>query len=100
MEHTMRARIRAGDPDAFGTLFDENSRAVYNLAFRLTGSWTSAEESVSLTFLEAWRLRAKIEPTGGSLRPWLLGITVNVTRNYIRAARRHRAAMSRVPVPP
>jgi RNA polymerase sigma-70 factor (ECF subfamily) len=100
MEHTLRARIRAGDPDAFGTLFDEHSRAVYNLAFRLTGSWTAAEESVSLTFLEAWRLRARVEPAGGSLRPWLLGITVNVTRNHIRAVRRHRAAISRLPPPP
>jgi len=39
-------------------------------------------------------------PGGGSLRPWLLGIAVNVTRNQARAARRHRAAMSRIAPPP
>jgi len=55
---------------------------------------------VSLTFLEAWRLRQTIKPDGGSLRPWLLGIAVNVTRNQARAARRHQAALSRLQPPP
>lgn len=100
MELSLRARVRAGDPDAFGALFDECGRAVYNLAFRMTGSWSAAEEAVSLTFLEAWRLRGTIEQTGGSLRPWLLGIAVNVTRNASRASRRHQAAVGRLPPAP
>jgi RNA polymerase sigma factor (sigma-70 family) len=97
MEETQRARIRADDPDAFGALFDDYARAVYNLGFRLTGNWSAAEDVVSLTFLEAWRLRDRVAPDGGSLRPWLLGIAVNVTRNLTRAARRHQAALSRLP---
>ena len=100
MEPGLRARVRVGDPAAFSMLFDEYSRAVYNLAFRLTGNWSTAEEAVSLTFLEAWRLRASVEPDGGSLRPWLLGIAINVNRNMSRAARRHLAALSRMPPPP
>jgi RNA polymerase sigma-70 factor (ECF subfamily) len=99
MEPTLRVRVRDGDPDAFGVLFDDCSRAVYNLAFRLTGNRHEAEEVVSLTFLEAWRLRTRVEPEGESLRPWLMGITVNVVRNFSRAARRHQAAMSRLPEP-
>src|SRR5215813_4188975 len=97
MEPSLRARVRAGDPYAFGTLFDEYSRAVYNLAFRLTGNWSTAEEAVSLTFLEAWRLRASVNLDGGSLRPWLLGIAINVHRNMARAARRHQDGLSRLP---
>ena len=100
MEPNLRAGIRAGDPDAFGLLFDEHARAVYNLGFRLTANWSAAEDVVSLTFLEAWRLRARIDPAGESLRPWLLGIAVNVCRNLARASRRHQAAMSRIPPPP
>jgi RNA polymerase sigma factor (sigma-70 family) len=97
MEPSLRARVRAGDAGAFGALFDEHARAVYNQAFRVTLNWSTAEEVVSLTFLEAWRLRARVEEAGGSLRPWLLGIALNVTRNLNRAARRHQAAMSRLP---
>jgi RNA polymerase sigma-70 factor (ECF subfamily) len=99
VELSSRARIRAGDPDAFGVLFDDCARAVYNLGYRLTGNWSTAEEVVSLTFLEAWRKKAKVDPDGESLRPWLLGIAVNVTRNLSRAERRHEAALSRLPPP-
>ena len=100
MEPNLRARIRAGDPDAFGLIFDEYVGAVYNLGLRLTANWSAAEDVVSLTFLEAWRLRARIDPAGGSLQPWLLGIAVNVCRNLARASRRHQAALSRIPPPP
>jgi RNA polymerase sigma factor (sigma-70 family) len=94
---TLRKRIRAGDHDAFGELFDAYARSVYNHAYRLTGEWTVAEEVVSLTFLDAWRLRGKLDEDGGSPRPWLLGIATNVTRNTRRAARRHAAAVARLP---
>jgi RNA polymerase sigma-70 factor (ECF subfamily) len=94
---TTRTRVRDGDPDAFGELFDEYARAVYNHAFRLTGNWSTAEEAVSLTFLEAWRLRHKVDPDGGSLRPWLFGIATNMVRNFTRASRRYAAAVSRIP---
>ncbi|RAO23795.1 hypothetical protein LUPAC07_00197 [Micromonospora noduli] len=77
----MRARIRAGDSEALGELFDEH-----------------AEDVVSLTFLEAWRIRESLRPDGDSLRPWLLGIATNVLRNRRRAARRHREALRRLPV--
>ena len=60
VELSQRARVRAGDHDEFGVLFDEHARAVYNHAFRLTGNWSPAEEVVSLTFLEAWRLRGTV----------------------------------------
>ena len=94
----MRARVRAGDPEAFRGLFDEYARAVYNHGFRLTGDWSVAEDVVSLTFLEAWRLRGRVEAgVEGSLRPWLLGIATNVARNVRRAARRYEGAVVRLP---
>ncbi|MFD5712730.1 RNA polymerase sigma factor [Streptomyces pharetrae] len=97
MDTNLRTRIRAGDHDAFGELFDAYARSVYNHAYRLTGDWAVAEDVVSLTFLDAWRLRERLDTEGGSVRPWLLGIATNVTRNTRRAARRHAAAMARLP---
>lgn len=95
----LRARIRDGDAGAFGEVCDAYARSVYNHAFRLTGDWSTAEDIVSLTFLEAWRLRGKLDAEGGSPRPWLLGIATNVARNTRRAARRHAAAVARLPRP-
>jgi DNA-directed RNA polymerase specialized sigma24 family protein len=52
---SLRARVRAGDRAAFADLYDQNARAVYRHALRLTGNWSEAEEVVSETFLGAWR---------------------------------------------
>ncbi|MFI1360722.1 RNA polymerase sigma factor [Streptomyces sp. NPDC020898] len=110
MELSLRDRIRAGDPEAFAELFGAHARAVYGHAARLSADRGTAEDVVSLTFLEAWRLREKLRPEaaaaldegadvpgGDGLRPWLYGIATNVLRNTRRAARRHSAALARLP---
>jgi len=99
MDPGFRARIRAGDEGAFSALFRKHGRAVYNHCFRLTGDWTGAEDCASLVFLEAWRLREKVEPSGGSLLPWLLGIANYVVHRRRRVARRHQALMEHMPDP-
>ncbi|GAA1274496.1 RNA polymerase sigma factor [Kitasatospora nipponensis] len=96
MELSQRARLRAGDQGALGELFDTHAQAVYGYALRTLGNWAAAEDVVSLTFLEAWRLHRKIHDGDDDLRPWLFGIATNVLRNTTRATRRHRAAMSRL----
>lgn len=99
MEDSFRARVRAGDADAFGMLFDDHARAIYRYAYRVSGDATAAEDVVAQTFLEAWRLRRRVLPEGGSLEPWLYGIATNVLHNARRTARRHRAALARIPDP-
>ncbi len=97
MELPTRGQLRAGEPAAFGLLFDAFAGVVHRHAVRRTGDWATAEEVVSLTFLEAWRLRERLLPEGDSPLPWLLGIATNVLRNMSRAARRHRDALQRLP---
>ncbi|WP_035800329.1 RNA polymerase sigma factor [Kitasatospora mediocidica] len=96
MEQSQRARLRAGDQTALGELFDAHAQDVHRYALRTLGNWAAAEDAVSLTFLEAWRLRATLHEEGEGLRPWLFGIATNVLRNTARASRRHRAAMARL----
>lgn len=109
VELSLRDRIRAGDPEAFAELFGAHARAVYGHAARLSADRSTAEDVVSLTFLEAWRLRERLRPEAApppedavasddeGLRPWLYGIATNVLRNTRRAARRHSAALARLP---
>ncbi|WP_331771745.1 RNA polymerase sigma factor (plasmid) [Embleya sp. NBC_00888] len=97
MNHSTHAAIRAGDPVAFRELYQDHHRVVYAHAYRVTGDWTASEDVVSLTFLEAWRLRERLRDEGETPRPWLMGIAINVLRNRSRAARRHRHAMARSP---
>ncbi|MGW5676119.1 RNA polymerase sigma factor [Streptomyces sp. NPDC003860] len=95
----MNERIRLGDRASFAEIFDLHARAVYAHAVRTTGDRVLAEDVMSLTFLEAWRLRHKLREEVRSVRAWLLGIATNVMRNTARTARRHRAAISRLPPP-
>lgn len=95
----LRTRVLAGDADAFGEVFDVCARSVYNHAFRLTGDWSAAEDLMAMTFLEAWRGRARLVPEGGSLRPWLLGIATNLARGQRRTGRRERSALARLAAP-
>jgi RNA polymerase sigma-70 factor (ECF subfamily) len=86
-----------GDETAFGQLFDRHSRTVYNHAFRLTGSWTTAEDVTQATFLTAWRRRGDARVTDGSVLPWLLVVATNTVRTERRSTRRWLALLRRVP---
>ncbi|MDX3583317.1 RNA polymerase sigma factor [Streptomyces europaeiscabiei] len=98
-ERAARARIRAGDREAFAEVYDAYARAVYNHAYRLTGDWSTAEEVMADTFLDAWRTRERLEPDGGSLKPWLLGMATNKARNANRSLGRRLAFLARRPAP-
>ncbi len=108
------SRARQGDPAAFGELFTRHSAIVYTYCFRLTGSWTTAQDLTSVVFLEAWRQRgdttgspAAADTAPGAngtgehghevFLPWLLTVASDVTRHSTRAVRRHRRLIAKLP---
>ncbi len=86
-----------GDEAAFGLLFDRHVKAVYNHCFRLSASWSTAEDATQAVFLTAWRRRSDIRLVDGSALPWLLTVATNVVRDERRSARRWLAAVLRLP---
>src|SRR3954453_16106036 len=96
----MKPVMRPTDPDVttFGELFEQHANAIYNYCFRRIGDWATAEDLLSVVFLEAWRRRDKEVPPD-KVRPWLFGIATNVVRNQRRSERRYAAALKRVPAP-
>ncbi len=95
-DSTLWSRARSGDRAAFGTLFERHANAIYNFCFRRVGDWSTAEDLLSIVFLEAWRRRSEDLPPGKVL-PWLYGIATNVARNQRRSQRRYAAALRRMP---
>jgi RNA polymerase sigma factor (sigma-70 family) len=89
-------RAGNGDAEAFGELFDRHSRAVYNHCFRLTASWSTAEDLTSATFLLAWRRRHRMRLANDSIRPWLLAVATNAVRTDRRSVRRRLRLVRRV----
>ena len=91
------ARVAAGDADAFGILFERHARSIYNYCFRRTADWAAAEDLTSSTFLEAWRRRSEVRLSGETALSWLYGVATNLARNRVRAERRGRSALERMP---
>jgi RNA polymerase sigma factor (sigma-70 family) len=91
-------RATAGDESAFGELFERHVEAVWNHAYRLTGSWSRAEDLTSTTFLTAWRKRADVHLVHESARPWLFAVVANHARSEYRSGSRFVRALRRVPL--
>ncbi|GAA1623868.1 RNA polymerase sigma factor [Actinoplanes couchii] len=85
-----------GDPEAFTALYERHAEAVWNFAYRLTGSWSEADDALSTVFLTAWRRRRDMRLVGGSALPWLYLVTRNVCRGEGRRLARLWRALPRL----
>jgi RNA polymerase sigma factor (sigma-70 family) len=90
-------RAATGDRAAFGELFERHAEAVWNHAYRLTASWSQAEDLTSSTFLLAWRKCGEIRLIRDSALPWLYTVAGNLARDEHRGATRFLRAVRRVP---
>src|SRR5688572_9745239 len=85
---TAVALASGGDNEAFRSLVERHSRYVFNVAYRLTGSASDAEDVVQTAFLRAYQQLSRFEARA-DFRTWLHRITVNCSIDLIRS-RRHR----------
>ncbi len=74
---------RSGDTDAFRVLVERHGRAVFKLAFRVTGREQDAEDVVQETFLRAWRRLDRFEERS-SFGTWIYRIAVNSALDHLR----------------
>ena len=89
-------QIAQGDHAAFTELFERHAEAVWNYAYRLTASWSQAEDLLSATFLTAWRKRGDAQLVRDSALPWLYTVTANRARTEWRASRRALRLVTRL----
>lgn len=81
------ARARAGDDVAFEALVERHGRAVFRLAFRMTGNEHDAEDVVQEAFLKAHRQLHRFEDRS-AFSSWLYRITTNCAYDLLRARAR------------
>src|SRR5581483_9792421 len=75
-----------GDQHAFRVLVERHSRAVFRLAFRMTGNEQDAEDLVQETFLRAWKQLHRFDGRA-AFGSWLYRIAANCSLDLIRAKR-------------
>lgn len=83
------------DPDAFRGVFERHASVVFAYARKRIGA-TAGEEILAQTFLKAFELRARFNPSYASARPWLLGIATNIIRHHLREEREHLTALGKI----
>lgn len=82
-EEFVLAQARAGNREAFRTLVERHSRAVFRVAYRVTGNEADAEDVVQETFLKAYAELARFEARSG-LGTWLHRIAANCAIDLLR----------------
>lgn len=93
MADDLTERLRAGDLDALGQLYDETSRRAFGVAYQVLADGTAAEDVVHDAFIEFWRATSRLDRARGKPQSLLLTI---VHRRAIDAARQ-RARRSATP---
>ncbi|MBI4845197.1 MAG: sigma-70 family RNA polymerase sigma factor [Candidatus Omnitrophica bacterium] len=80
-------KVQQGDRDAFNELMLKYHRRVFNLALRILGDYTQADEVAQDAFVRAYRAVSGFR-CECSFSTWMYRITVNLSRNYIKKKRR------------
>lgn len=80
-------RIRAGQADALGELYDRHASTALATALRVVGSREEAEDVVHEAFVAVWRKIDRFDAARGSLRAWLMTVVRNRAIDRVRARR-------------
>jgi len=80
-------RIRSGDRDALGELYDRYASVALATALRVVANREQAEDLVHDGFVAVWQKIDRFDPMRGSLRSWLLTVVRNRAIDRLRSAR-------------
>ena len=83
-------RLKAGDQEALEVIFSHYSAKLFNVAQRILGDATDAEEVIQDVFLTAYR-KASMFQGNSQFSTWLYRLTVNAALGKLRRGKRHRS---------
>src|SRR5512141_1451895 len=80
---------KAGDPDAFGALFDRYHGPVHRYIVARVGRPSDAEDLAQLVFVKALEALPRYESRGVPFGGWLFRLARNVVIDHMRTRREH-----------
>ena len=86
-ESELVARAKRGDAAAYEAIVHAYQGIAFRTAYLITGSAADAEEAAQDAFVKAFRALGRFR-SGSPIRPWLLAIVANESRNRRRSAGR------------
>lgn len=88
-ESSAIAACKAGDLEAFDTLYTAHVDAIYRYLYRRTLNRMTAEDLASTTFLKALERIDGFDPSKGRFGGWVMTIAKNVLTDHFRALKPH-----------
>ncbi|HEY0565371.1 MAG TPA: sigma-70 family RNA polymerase sigma factor [Terriglobales bacterium] len=88
------ARCMAGDNSAWELLVRQNSRRVYNLCYRFTGSAVEAEDLSQDAFIKIYRTLGSFDPDKAAFTTWMTTVTRNLLVDHFRRTKQDRVTDS------
>ena len=80
-------RIRSGQTEALGELYDMHAATALAVALRVVGDRQEAEDVVHDAFVAVWRKIDRFDAERGALRAWVMTVVRNRAIDRIRARR-------------
>lgn len=87
--------VQQGNLAAWESVVQQYQEPVFRLAYLLLGDADDAEDIAQETFIRAYRAIHRFD-LGRPIRPWLLRITTNLTKNWRRGVGRYLFALKRL----
>jgi len=75
--------VRAGNRDDYSIIVDRYKRPLFNLAYRMTGNYSDAEDLTQETFVKAYENLSRFD-SSRRFFAWLYTISLNLIRNHIK----------------
>ena len=86
-DRLLAERLRSGDREALGLLYDRYASVAMAVAVRVVADRQLAEDLVHDAYVAAWQKIDRFDPSRGSLRSWLLTIVRNRAIDRLRGTR-------------
>jgi RNA polymerase sigma-70 factor (ECF subfamily) len=93
-DSSLVARCLRGDEPAWEELVRLNTRKVYGLCYRFTGSGSEAQDLTQEVFLRVFRTIRTFRSAEGSFGTWLARVTRNLLIDHYRRTRQERVTDS------
>jgi RNA polymerase sigma-70 factor (ECF subfamily) len=86
-DRLLAERLRSGDREALGLLYDRYASVAMAVAVRVVADRELAEDLVHDAYVAVWQKIDRFDPSRGSLRSWLLTIVRNRAIDRLRGTR-------------
>jgi RNA polymerase sigma-70 factor (ECF subfamily) len=85
--------ISAGDRSAFARFYDQYSKLLFSIAFKILNDAKESEDVLQEVFLQVWDKAAHYDPRLGKPVSWAVTLTRNKAIDHIRSSQRRSRLM-------